>query len=96
MNECKPLALGTGSPASLKLFLNLGAALLANGKLEDARGVYMAGCGVCPCASTWLGAGKAMLRAGDLDGAEAGRVFRVCNRPTLNLLLLQRLHKHAR
>jgi hypothetical protein len=25
-----------------------------------------------PCASTWLGAGTAMLRDGDLEGAEAG------------------------
>lgn len=58
-------------PASLKLILNLGNTLLAQGKLSDAKGVFMAGCGLCPCASTWLGAGIAMLRDGDMDGAEA-------------------------
>ena len=58
-------------PASLKLFLRLGAALLAEGKLDDARGVYLAACEMCPRASTWLGAAVAMLRGGDLEGAEA-------------------------
>ena len=58
-------------PASLKLFLRLGAALLAEGKLDDARGVYLAACEMCPRASTWLGAAVAMLRDGDLEGAEA-------------------------
>jgi Tfp pilus assembly protein PilF len=65
------LSAGPNPPASLKLILNLGRTLLAAGKLGDARGVYMAGCRLCPCASTWLGAGIAMLRDGDLDGAEA-------------------------
>ena len=54
-------------PASLKLFLRLGAALLAEGKLDDARGVYLAACEMCPRASTWLGAAVAMLRGGDLE-----------------------------
>jgi Flp pilus assembly protein TadD len=41
------MALSTGgsAPASLKLILNLGKTLLAKGKLGDARGVFMAGCG---------------------------------------------------
>ena len=52
------MALHSTAPASLKLHLNLGATLLVAGKLPDARGVFMAACGVCPCASTWLGAGR--------------------------------------
>ena len=58
-------------PASLKLFLNLGDALLRNGKTADARGAYAAACEMRPCASTWIGLGKAMIGEGDLEGAEA-------------------------
>ena len=58
-------------PASLKLILNLGKALTENGDLADARATFEAGCEMCPCASTWLGAGIAMLRQGDLESAEA-------------------------
>lgn len=62
---------GGHPPASLKLILNLGKASLVCGRLKDARGVFMSACGVSPVASTWLGAGIAMCREGDLDGAEA-------------------------
>ena len=58
-------------PASLKLILGLGNALTETGKLADARATFEAGCEMCPCASTWLGGGIAMLRQGDLDAAEA-------------------------
>jgi tetratricopeptide (TPR) repeat protein len=58
-------------PASLKLFLNLGDALLRNGKTADARGAYAAACEMRPCASTWIGLGKSLIGEGDLEGAEA-------------------------
>jgi uncharacterized protein HemY len=58
-------------PASLKLFLNLGDSLLRNGKTADARGAFAAACEMRPCASTWIGLGKAMIGEGDLEGAEA-------------------------
>ena len=58
-------------PASLKLFLNLGNTLLRNGKFADARATFIAACEMRPCASTWIGLGVAMMREGDLDGAES-------------------------
>ena len=58
-------------PASLKLFLNLGDALLRNGKTADARETFAAACSMRPCASTWIGLGKSLIGEGDLLGAEA-------------------------
>ena len=58
-------------PASLRLFLRLGAALLRNGKPDDARDAFAAACAMRPCASTWIGLGAAMTDLGDLEGAES-------------------------
>jgi len=61
----------TTGACTLKLYLNLGACLIAGGKHADAKGIYTAACGVAPCASAWLGLGTALIRSGDLEGAEA-------------------------
>lgn len=62
----------TEAPAacSLEVYLRLGQCYLQLGRYIDAEHVFTAACAACGCASTWLGAGVAALRRGDLAAAD--------------------------
>ena len=58
------------SGCPLDVYIRLGTSYLDTGKVEDAAAVFGQACIARPCASAWLGAGKAYLRLLDLGNAD--------------------------
>eukprot|EP00873_Tetraselmis_striata_P034858 jgi/Tetstr1/455122/TSEL_041974.t1 len=54
----------------LEMYIRLGSCFLVQEQHQFALNVYTQACAARPCASTWLGAGIASLRMGDLKAAD--------------------------
>ena len=64
----------------LEVYLNCGQILLDRSEPAKALDIYTKACAIRPCASTWLGVGRAYYQQGDYDRADlALREANICN-----------------
>ena len=64
----------------LEVYLNCGQILLDRSEPAKALDIYTKACAIRPCASTWLGVGRAYYQQDDYDRADlALREANICN-----------------
>ena len=64
----------------LEVYLNCGQILLDRSEPAKALDIYTKACAIRPCASTWLGVGRAYYQQNDYDRADlAMREANICN-----------------